>query len=154
MFRLKTNLAAVCLATALAFGQMPSKNVNVGRVGSHLACTCGCKDTVASCSMPGCGGATPMREKIARMQKEGRSDKEILDAFITENGPGIYRGEPNAFGWLIPYAGLALGAVFILWFIRKAYQPRPATVGGAPVDVDPKLARYNQQIEKDLADFD
>ena len=153
MFRLKARLALVCLTAALAFGQMATKNQNVGRVGSHIACTCGCKDTLASCSMPGCGGAIPGREKIARMQSEGKSDKEIIDAFIAEQGPGVYRGEPNAFGWLIPYAGLAAGAMFIFWFIRRSYQPKPALAGAAVPD-DPKLARYNQQIEKDLADLE
>lgn len=152
MFRLRAKVAVLSLMSALALGQMASKNQNVGRVAAHLACTCGCKDTVASCSMPGCGGATPMREKISRMQNEGKSDKEILDSILAEKGQGIYRGEPNAFGWLIPYAGLAAGALFIVWFIRRAYRAKPALAGAAADD--PRLARYNQQIEKDLADLE
>ncbi len=43
------------------------------------------------------------------MQAVGMSDQQIIDAFIRENGPGIYLGRPNLFGILVPYLAAALG---------------------------------------------
>ena len=150
----RTLLASVfVLACAFTgWSQMPSRNqkVSVARVGARLACMCGCSDTVATCSMLGCGFATPSREKITRMQLAGVSDQQIIDDFIKENGPGIYRGAPSSIGWIIPYVALAMGGLFLVWLVRR-YRMRPAL---AIPDVDPKLARYNEQIEKELSNLD
>ena len=62
-------ILAMCVA-AIAPAQMASRNqkVDAYRVGSRLACQCGCSDTVATCSMLGCGFSHPAKEKIAQMQ--------------------------------------------------------------------------------------
>ena len=76
--------------------------VDVRRVGARLACQCGCKDSVATCSMLECSFSKPAKEKIAQMQAVAMSDDQIIQAFVRENGPGIYLAPPNAFGWIIP----------------------------------------------------
>ena len=143
---------AVLACAFTAWSQMPSRNqkVSVARVGARLACQCGCADTVATCSMLGCGFSTPARQKITRMQMAGATDQQIIDDFIKEYGQGIYRGAPNSVGWIVPYVALALGGVFIMWLVRR-YRMRPAM---AVPEIDPKLARYNDQIEKELANLD
>ncbi|MBM3776048.1 MAG: cytochrome c-type biogenesis protein CcmH, partial [Acidobacteria bacterium] len=123
------------------------------RIGLHLACQCGsCSHTVARCEMFGCFAQTT-REEIARMSASGMSDQAILDHYIAKHGQQIYRAQPSAFGWLVPYLALLPGAALIYWFIRR-YR-RPALVlatGGRPGGpaapaIDP---RYLAQIEKDL----
>jgi cytochrome c-type biogenesis protein CcmH/NrfF len=84
------------------------------------------------------------------MQMAGATDQQIIDDFIKENGPRIYRGAPSSFGWIVPYVVLAMGGVFLVWLVRR-YRMRPAA---ALPEVDPKLARYNDQIEKELASLD
>ena len=135
---------------AIAQAQMTSSSqkVDVRRVGARLACQCGCPDTVASCSMLGCSFSHPAKEKIAQMQSEGASDQSIIDTFIKTYGKEIYRGAPNTFGWLIPYALLALGAVAVIAFVRHARRPKPVLV------MDPRLTQYNEQIEKELQNLD
>ena len=142
-------ILALCI-TAAASAQMASRNqkVDAMRVGARLACQCGCSDTVATCSMLGCGFSHPAKEKIAQMQTAGASDTAIIDDFIKTYGKGIYRGAPNAFGWLVPYAILALGVVVVIGFVRRSRRPRPALV------MDPRLARYNDQIEQELQNLD
>ena len=57
----------------------------------------------------------------------------------------------------MPYLSLIPGAALIFWFIRRYRQPRPLTELGpdATVDLDdPALAKYKDQIEKDLARLD
>jgi cytochrome c-type biogenesis protein CcmH/NrfF len=135
-------------ATVSAAQIAPSVDTNVRRVGQHLACQCGCKDTMASCSMPSCESSVASRARIARMQAEGASDQTIIDAFIKEYGPGIYRGSPSAFSWLIPYLSLGFGTLLVVWLLKRSRKPKPLPV------MDPQLARYNEQIEKELANLD
>ena len=51
----------------------------------------------------------------------------------------------------MPYASVGFGLVVIWLFIRKYRKPKPlAEIGPAEID-DPDLAKYKDQIEKDLA---
>jgi len=142
-----TLLIALALMPA-AWAQMASTTQNMRRVGARLACQCGCPDTVASCSMLGCSFSHPAKDKIAQMQAAGVPDSTIVDDFIKAYGKGIYRSEPNTFGWLVPYLALAFGTVVVIWFVRRSRRLKPALV------VDARLARYNDQIEQELQNLE
>jgi cytochrome c-type biogenesis protein CcmH/NrfF len=139
---------------ALAQTASEKPGVDVRRVGQRLACTCGCKDSVATCAMIECERSKPAKERIAKMQTLGYSDKQIVDAFIRDNGPAIYLAEPNAWGWIVPYALVGVGLVVIWMFLMKYRKPQPlANVGHLEVD-DPALEKYKDQIERDLANME
>jgi len=155
MCRFKTSLLAAVLAVA-ALAQTASEkpSPDVRRVGARLACQCGCKDSVATCSMLECSFSKPAKERIARMQAVGMSDQQIIDAFVRDYGPGIYLAPPSAFGWIVPYASVGLGLVIVWLFIRKYRKPKPlAEIGPLELD-DPELEKYKDQIEKDLANLE
>ena len=144
----------VIAAAALAQTAAEKPNVDVRRVGARIACQCGCKDSVATCSMLECHFSKPAKERIAQMQSVGMSDEQIVQAFIREYGAGVYLAPPNAFGWIVPYASLGLGMVVIWLFMRRYYKPKPMTDLG-PVEIDdPALAKYKDQIEKDMANLE
>jgi cytochrome c-type biogenesis protein CcmH len=155
MRRLKSSLLLILIA-AVALAQTASEkpSIDVRRVGARLACQCGCKDSVATCSMLECHFSKPAKEKIAQMQSVGMNDDQIVQSFIREYGAAIYLAPPNALGWIVPYATVALGIGVIALFIRKYRKPKPiAEIGPIEVD-DPALAKYKDQIEKDLANLD
>jgi cytochrome c-type biogenesis protein CcmH len=127
---------------------MAGNNQNMRRVGARLACQCGCPDTVASCSMLGCGFSHPAKEKIAQMQAAGVPDASIVEDFVKTYGQKIYRAEPNTFGWLVPYLALAFGTALVIWFVRRSRRSKPALV------MDARLARYNDEIEQELHNLD
>jgi cytochrome c-type biogenesis protein CcmH len=128
--------------------------VDVRRVGSRLACQCGCKDSVATCSMLECHFSKPAKERIAKMQADGMPDQAILDVFVKEFGRKVLLDVPSPFGWIVPYASIGVGLAVIWMFIRKYRKPKPlAEVGPVEID-DPALAKYREQIEKDLARLD
>lgn len=155
MFRLRSSLLAALVAiAALAQTASEKPNVDVLRVGHHLACLCGCSDTVATCAMLECSFSKPAKERIARMQATGMSDKAIIDQFIAEYGPGIYRGDPNSFGWIVPYAAIGLGLAGLWLFLRRFRQPKAMPEIGPAAEDDPVVAKYADQIEKDLAKLD
>src|SRR5213080_3630432 len=100
MYRFKSSLLILFVA-AVALAQTASEkpSVDVRRVGARLACQCGCKDSVATCSMLECHFSKPAKERIAQMQSVSMSDGQIVQAFVREYGAGIYLAPPNAFGW-------------------------------------------------------
>jgi len=155
---LKSNWALI-LAILTGIGAMAQTaaekpNVDVRRVGSRIACQCGCKDSVATCSMLECHFSKPAKERIAQMQSVGMSDDQIIQSFIRENGAGVFLAEPNAWGWIIPYASVGVGLVVIWMFLKKYRKPKPlAEVGPIELD-DPALAKYKDQIERDLANLE
>ena len=144
------------MAAAAALAQTASEkpSLDVRRVGARIACLCGCKDSVATCSMLECHFSKPAKEKIAQMQAVGMSDDQIVQSFIREYGQGIYLAPPNALGWVVPYASVCFGLVVIWLFVRKYRKPAPlAEIGPMELD-DPALEKYKDQIEKDMANLD
>jgi cytochrome c-type biogenesis protein CcmH/NrfF len=155
MQRLKNSiLLAVVAAGALAQTAAEKPSLDVRRVGARIACQCGCKDSVATCSMLECHFSKPAKERIAQMQSSGSSDQNIVQAFIQDFGQKVYLAPPNAFGWIIPYAAVALGLVGISLFVKRSRKLRPAPVAGALEIDDPALLKYKDQIEKDLANLE
>ena len=155
MRRFKSSLLVLTLAAA-ALAQTASEkpSVDVRRVGARIACQCGCKDSVATCSMLECGFSKPAKEKIAQMQAASTPDQQIVQAFVRSYGAGVYLAPPNAFGWIVPYLVAGVGLVLITMFVMKYRKPRPVTELG-PVEIDnPELAKYKEQIEKDLANLE
>ena len=152
MRRFKISLLSVVLAVAaLAQTAAEKPSTDVRRVGARLACQCGCKDSVATCSMLECSFSKPAKERIAQMQAVGMSDEQIIQAFTRDYGPGIYLAPPNAWGWIVPYASVGLGLVMIWLFVKRYRKPRPLEeIGVLEID-DPALDKYKDQIEKDLA---
>ena len=147
-------MLAVLAVAALAQTASEKPSVDVRRVGAHLACKCGCTDSVASCAMLECHFSKPAKEKIAQMQSVGMSDDQIIQSFVREYGAAIYLAPPNAFGWIIPYSMVAVGLFIIYLFIKKYRKPKPmADLGTIEID-DPALEKYKDQIEKDLANLD
>lgn len=149
--------ASFLLMAGLALAQTETQITSdpVRRVAKHISCQCGSCNDDANCMMSSgqCGFCKPARTKIFRMQQAGESDQKILDSFIEEYGQKIFRGDPNAFAWMVPYVALLLGGLVVVWFVRRSSRPQPAAVDGPPLD-DRALGKYRDQIEKDLAHLD
>jgi len=138
-------LAANCLAQTAADLVAPQ----VTRVADKLKCSCGCNLTMA-CFMPPagqCGTCRIGKEKIIAMQAQGKSDQQILDQFVQDNGKDVLAITPGVVGFVTPYAALALGLGIVAFVIRRFRQPPTAT---SP-QVDPATI---ERIEKDLAKLD
>jgi cytochrome c-type biogenesis protein CcmH len=156
MSRFRTSLLALAVAAAAAMAwaqtaaEKPSRDVR--RVGARLQCKCGCKDSVATCSMLECEYSKPGKERIARMQAVGMTDEQIIQAFVRDGW--TYLSPPNAWGWIVPYAAAGAGLIVIWMFVKKYRKPRPvAELGPMEID-DPALEKYKDQIEKDLANLE
>jgi cytochrome c-type biogenesis protein CcmH/NrfF len=151
--RWKTSTLAVLLV-AVAFAQTPQiESDDVNRVGSHIACQCGgCNESV-SCPMSkrGCGFCAPAKVKIYKMQQAGMSDAAIIDVYKKEYGDKVYLSDPSMFYWAVPAFAIVLGLLAIYWFLRRFKSSPPAQLAGP---VDPALARFQEQIDRETANLD
>jgi cytochrome c-type biogenesis protein CcmH/NrfF len=165
MYRLKRSflflIPALLITSAAALAQSESQleSDEVKRVGTHINCQCGACTENVNCMMSSgqCHFCKPTRAKIFKMQSEGMSDGQIVQAFVTEYGEKIFRHDPNSPFWIVPYVMLGLGGIVVVLILRRVrshHQMRPATAGGPPVDDDPTLARYRAAIEKDTERLD
>lgn len=144
-------------ASAAQAGQAPAAspltNPEVRRIGEKLLCLCGCGSTVTSCNMQHCGFSDPARIRILQMLEGGKHEEEILASFVSQNGLRVLVKPPaegfNLVGWLMPFAGIAVGLTFVWMVIQRFRRPLAA----APAE-DAALARYRDRIEKDLERLD
>jgi hypothetical protein len=141
---------ALCLAQTATEYESPA----VMHVAGMLNCNCSCHLRM-DCVMPPsglCGVCKAARIRIANMQKEGKSQSQILDQFVAENGAGVLAISPGPWGNATPYIALSLGLGVVLLSIRyyRRLRPAPAVASGD----DAMLSRYHDQIEKDLSKLD
>jgi cytochrome c-type biogenesis protein CcmH/NrfF len=154
MQKLRTSLVAVFLAAAsLAQTSSGLLTPDVKRVGMKLACLCGgCNNTVGDCPMIGCHYSAPAREKIAAMQKAGMDDKQIVDAFVSEQGLKALATPPtegfSLVGWLMPFIAAGFGLIAVWMVIRRYMNLKPAPVTELDRAV---LDKYHDQIEKEVS---
>lgn len=148
---LALGLAAICLAQSSSGLITP----DIKRVGERLACLCEtCKNTVGDCPMLQCHYGNPAKQKIGKMQAAGRSDDEIVQAFVKENGLQALSSPPTSgfsgLAWIMPWLALGLGLGVIYLFVRRI---RRAPAAGP--DLDPAtMQRYRDSIDKDLDRID
>ncbi|MEP7352961.1 MAG: cytochrome c-type biogenesis protein CcmH [Acidobacteriota bacterium] len=139
-------MAVFCVAQSANEYEAPG----VTHIAGMLNCSCGCHLNMA-CVMPPsgvCGMCRDNKIRIAKMMASGMSEKQILDQYVAEQGKTVLVVSPGIGGFAGPYIALGLGLGAVLLVIRryKGLKPAPAVV---PAD-DAELARYHDQIEKDL----
>jgi cytochrome c-type biogenesis protein CcmH len=96
-----------------------------------------------------------IRQEVRAMVEAGKSRDEILDHYVAKYGERILATPRakgfNALAYILPWAALALGAVFLL-LLWKRRSPAPAHVSdGLPPASD---SRYDAIIEKELRELD
>lgn len=124
------------------------ENPKVDGVAEKMNCPCGCKLNMACRMEPWpCPTCRKAKVKIANMQAQGKSEKEILDQFVVENGKDVIIIPPGIIGSALSYSALALGLGLVIVVIRRYRRPVAATP--APVD-----AAVLAKIEKDTANLD
>ena len=148
--------ALIVLAAALCVAQTANEYESPAVVGiaGKLNCNCGCHLNMA-CVMPPSGVCPVCKEnkiKIANMLKGGMSEQQILNQYVKEQGAQVLVVPPGIFGFTGPYIALGVGLLGVLLAIRyfRRLKPAPAV---APAN-DSELARYHDQIEKDLENLD
>lgn len=155
-----TNLklvAAFVLSLSFVVAQDPTSMMtpDIARVGSRLACRCGgCRNTVGDCPMIKCHSADPMRHRIHDMQATGKTDDQIVQTIVQEEGVVALASPPASgwglFTWVMPGIALLLGFWIYSAWVRRNRKPAPAHS-----DADNAvLERFRDQIDRELDESD
>jgi cytochrome c-type biogenesis protein CcmH len=138
-------LLALALApAALASEQHPSLTELEGDVMCPI-----CNTTLDQSSSP---AARQLKALISRRIAAGDTKSEIKDRLVAEYGPQILAAPPrkgfNLLAWLLPIAGVLVGAALLGLLAFRSSRPEPAA---AAARLDPGL---EQRVDEELARFD
>ena len=81
---LATMLASAFLSPSSSFAQVFPPEVK--KASEAFVCQCSCNHQLSACGMLNCGSATPLRTEIQEHLKQGKSQKEIVEAFVAKYG--------------------------------------------------------------------
>jgi len=91
--------------------------------------------------------------EIFAEQQAGKTDDQILNEFVAENGKNILNVTPGLFGTAGPFVALSLGGIVVLFVIRRYMKKPHSTAAGPGIDhdIDPDVL---DKINKDMAKLD
>lgn len=104
----------------------------------RISCPCPCTLDVFTCrtSMP-CGFSPRMHADVIALAEGGYSGDEILDAFVRVYGEIARMAPPksgfNLVGWFAPSVAIAVGAVAITMWLRRAREAGPVLASSDPM---------------------
>lgn len=146
-------IAVVFLFPSRQFAQVFPPEVK--KASEAFVCQCSCNHQLSACGMLNCGSATPLRTEIQEHLKEGKSQKEIVEAFVAKYGKVILAA-PTTQGfdlavWLIPFAALSFGLMVVYFVIKTWTQRKPVLAGNASTRVISDA--YREKMEKEMKDL-
>jgi cytochrome c-type biogenesis protein CcmH len=107
--------------------------------------------------MLNCGSATPLREEIDGYLKEGKTQQQIVSAFVAKYGKVILSA-PTTQGldlaaWTTPFAMLLLGLALV-YFVIKVWVRRKPALAQAGKSSNSIPDDYRRQMEKELKEIE
>jgi cytochrome c-type biogenesis protein CcmH len=132
-------------------------------IGTHLKCMCrGCDMSAGLCAHPGgsfsgpCDTAKAELKEIDQMLAQGKSQQQIIDAFVAEYGTQVYTEPPKkGFGlvaWLMPVFYAVVGLALLLFVVRKWAVRPSANTSPVPSAANEALARARAQAARETED--
>src|SRR5215469_1057434 len=135
------------------------------QIGMKLKCMCGaCTMTAGGCSHPGgefsgpCQAwALPALEQIDGLLTQGKTEQQVMDAFVAQYGPTVYAEPPKSgfslVAWVMPTAYLALGTLVVIFVIsrwmKKNASEVPASSASAKGISPELLERARKLVEQE-----
>jgi len=120
----------------------------VKKASEPFVCQCRCNHQLSACDMFGCGSAIPLREEIQEHLRQGKSQQQIIDAFVAKYGQNILSAPPKT-AWVTPFVVLCGGLVLVYFVIKAWAQRRPALRVAAPIP-----SAFRDQMEQELKDLE
>jgi cytochrome c-type biogenesis protein CcmH len=157
------------MLVALAAGPLVTAQVGYSQrakeIGTHLKCMCkGCDMSAGLCAHPGgsfsgpCDTAKAELKEVDKLLAQGKSEQEIIEAFVQQYGTIVYMEPPKkGFGlvaWLMPVGYSVLGLALVVFVVRKWAVKTPsatATATGPSLHND-ALDRARAQAARETED--
>jgi cytochrome c-type biogenesis CcmH protein len=131
------------------------------QIGMKLKCMCGaCSMTAGGCSHPGgefagpCQAwALPALQEIDELLTQGKTDEQVLQAFVQKYGTGVYAEPPKSgfslVAWAMPTVYLVLGTLVVFFVIsrwRKKSAPDTSSDSAPARSVSPELLERARKL--------
>jgi cytochrome c-type biogenesis protein CcmH len=101
-----------------------------------------------------CHYSHPARQKIALLESQGKTDDQVVDSFVKDQGLQALSAPPTSgfsgLAWVMPWVAIALGLAAIYFFIRR-FHPQRAPAPEIDAEV---MQKYRDTIDKDLDKLD
>jgi cytochrome c-type biogenesis protein CcmH/NrfF len=161
-------IAILLVLTAFAIAPLlvaqATYSARARQIGMHLRCMCGACDMAAGiCSHPGgafsgpcAAAAIPELREVDALLAQGKSEPQIIDAFVAKYGSMVYVEPPKTgFGlvaWLMPVFYSAVGFALLVFAVRKMRNRQLAAVPAAPAVPSEALDRARAQAARETED--
>ena len=145
-------LAALAAAAPAAPAAEPRADFN--EIEAALMCDT-CNVPLAIAESP---RADQERAQIRRLIAQGKTQDEILDAFVAEYGPNGLAEPKGGSGavavWLVPAVILVAAAIGVVLLLPRWRRRRAERAQGAAPDEQPLSKEDAERLERDLALYD
>jgi hypothetical protein len=133
-------------------------------IGMHLKCLCGgCEMSAGGCSHPGApfsgpcpAWALPALHEVDSLLAQGKTEQQIINAFVAKYGPAVYVEPPKKgfalLAWLMPLVYVLVGLALVVYVVRKWARRPGAPVPAVPGVPNEALDRVRAQVDKETDD--
>jgi len=149
---LRNRVLHVVLLVAAACTMLGAGNstTTLDRIGHKLVCQCGCSQILMECNHVGCPVSPVMIAELHGQLDAGQSEAAILNTFIAKYGPIVLaspiRGGFDIVAWVVPFAVLLLGALGLIFLLRRSRSLQLAAPL-PPVPTEDQRDRINRDTE-------
>jgi cytochrome c-type biogenesis protein CcmH len=124
-------------------------------LGDRFMCVCGtCNQQLMHCNHLGCPSSVPMRAELAQKIDEGLTDDGVTTYFVEKYGITVLSAPPasgfNLAAWIMPFAALAVGALMVVYFVRR-FRSSTSAVPASTSNTD--LTKYQSRVEEELGKY-
>lgn len=126
----------------------------------RLRCTCGCGLDVYTCRTTDftCTTSPAMHREVLALLDQGRTEEEVVAAFVEEYGQSILMAPPkkgfNLAGYFVPGAAVLTAGVVLLIALRRWTRASAVAAAAAPHAATPAATPDElAQLQRDLDEF-
>ena len=150
MKRLRHSLIYFFCCFSLLWGNGPSRDETVSRITGNLMCMCSCPHVIRHCGDE-CGVAPQLVQQITELVSSGKTEGDVYGIFEEKFGPSVH-AVPKAEGfnllaWILPFVGLAAGAVVVVVVFRHLKPEVSSEKVGSIPEIDKK---YRKLLDREL----
>ena len=119
-------------------------------IEQRLACNCGCTLDIFTCRTTdfSCTYSPALHREVVALRDEGKSAREILDAFVAKYGEkALMAPKPRGFnlwGYLLPGAAITAAGVALVAVLRR----REAVAAASAVSDPPPVSQVSASTEE------
>ena len=122
-------------------------------IEQRLACTCGCTLDIFTCRTTdfSCTYSPALHREVVALRDEGKTAREILDAFVAKYGEkALMAPKPQGFnlwGYLLPGAAITAAGVALVAVLRRR-EAVAATSPGSDSPPVPQVSASPEEMER------